>query len=323
MAVDAAGLGKLKVISALGQPLRAEIDLIAIPKDEVDLVTAKIATVDAYKQARLDRQEGLGAIQFSIDKRPSGEPYLKVSSVQTFNEPFLQLLIQLDWPTGRLLREYTILLDPPGFQDTPIGPAISAPVTPAAKTEAVAKQAVVTEAPIVSSEVAEKPTKTKKKSEKSAAASKSKAKKDLQVSPILKAEPSRTLTPAEQTFPRFDGDQERPAASEQQAAPITTPIVRAEQEYLVKKGDSLSKIARGMQVEGYSLEQMMVALYETNKDAFEGKNMNRIKTGKTLNVPNKAAIDESSANQSAAARNHRGRFRERAPPRSAERRLAK
>ena len=95
MVVDAAGLGKLKVISALGQPLRAEIDLIAIPKDEIDLVTARIATVESYKQAKIERQEGVGAVRFAVVKHPNGEPYLKLTSIQAFNEPFLQLLMTI------------------------------------------------------------------------------------------------------------------------------------------------------------------------------------------------------------------------------------
>jgi len=298
MATNAAGLGKLKVISALGQPLRAEIDLLSIPKDEIDLVTAKIAPVDAYKQARIERQEGLSAVRFTVEKRPNGEPYLKVSSTQAFNEPFIQLLIQLDWPTGRLLREYTVLLDPPGFQEAPATPSISAPVS---KAEPAVRPAKAVEAPAVT----EKPRKARKAvAEKPPIEPKAKklAKKEVKEAPILKAEPAPQLTPAEQTFPRFDGsDQEKPAVTEQQPTPIVTAVPE-QQEYQVKKGDTLAKIARELQVEGYSLEQMMVALYETNKDAFAGNNMNRIKAGKTLNVPDSAAIDDSSTSKAAAAK---------------------
>jgi len=304
MVVDAAGLGKLKVISALGQPLRAEIDLLSIPKDEIDLVTAKIAPVDAYKQARLERQEGLSAVRFSVEKRANGEPYLKVTSTQAFNEPFIQLLIQLDWPTGRLLREYTILLDPPGFQEAPAAPAITAPVTKPSKAE----PAVRPETPAVS-DAAEKPRKGKKTAvakppaePKKTVAKKKEAKKEPKEAPILKAEPAPQLTPAEQTFPRFDGSEQQvsPVVAEQQPAPILK--APAQQEYAVQKGDTLAKIAREVQVEGYSLEQMMVALYETNKDAFSGNNMNRIKAGKTLSVPDSSAIDASSTSKAAAAK---------------------
>ena len=316
MVVDAAGLGKLKVISSLGQPLRAEIDLLAIPKDEIDLVTARIAPVDAYKQARIDRQEGLSAVQFSVEKRTNGEPYLKVTSLQAFNEPFIQLLIQLDWPTGRLLREYTVLLDPPGFQDTPAVPAINAPVTQSGKSESAVRPEKV-DLPVAAEKgrkgkkgalakpATEPEESTKKQSKK--ASQKLATKKELKEAPILKAEPTPQQTPAEQTFPRVDGAEQEKQQNvpEQQATTIAAvpPGAHADQQdYVVKKGDSLAKIARNLQVDGYSLEQMMVALYETNKGAFDGNNMNRIRTGKILNVPDGAAINASSASKAAASK---------------------
>ena len=299
MAVDAAGLGKLKVISALGQPLRAEIDLISIPKDEIDLVTARIAPVEAYKQARIERQEGVSAVRFAVVKHPNGEPYLKLTSVQAFNEPFLQLLIQLDWPTGRLLREYTILLDPPGFE-AGIAPAISAP-----KAEPVVRPAPRVEVPVAKVEQAEAPSRTTKPAKEVAEAKpqpKKTVRQEPKEEPILRAEPSRALSPAEQTFPRFDDESSKP---EKQPLLVTsTPKASPSErrEHLVKKGDTLSKIARENQVSGYSLEQMMVAIYNANEDAFSGNNMNRIKTGKSLNVPDKAALDASGNSQAASVK---------------------
>ncbi len=331
LTVDAAGLGKLKVISALGQPLRAEIDLISVPKDEIDLITARIATPDAYKQARIERQEGLTNVRFSVAKRSNGEPYLQITSIQAFNEPFLDLLIQLDWPSGRLLREYTILLDPPGFQEKPVAPAVSAPV---AKAEPAVKPAPapVAEKPVVKAEpipvappaepakvekkaklekpVKPEPVQAEKVAPEKKVAEKTKGKKSVKPEPIIKAEPTpppRQLTPAEQTFPRFEGDRELPPVGEPavvQAVPIApAPVAAAKpvrQEHSVKKGDSLSKIAREMKPEGYSLEQMMVALYESNKNAFDDNNMNRLKSGQILRAPEKAQLD--STGQSAAAK---------------------
>ena len=298
MAVDAAGLGKMKVISALGQPLRAEIDLISIPKDEIDLVTARIAPIEAYKQARIERQEGVSAVRFAVLKHPNGEPYLKLTSVQAFNEPFLQLLIQLDWPTGRLLREYTILLDPPGFEGG-IAPAISAP-----KSEAAVRptpRAEIPVAPVAKAEQA--PAKTAKPA-KEVSEAKPQAKKSVKQkeAPLLRAEPSRGLTPAEQTFPRFDDE---PVQSEKQSVLVTsTPKASPSErrDHVVQRGDTLSKIARENQVSGYSLEQMMVAIYNANEDAFSGNNMNRIKTGKSLTVPDKATLDASGDSQATSVK---------------------
>ena len=284
LVADAAGLGKLKVTSALGQPLNAEIDLIAVPKDEVDLLTAKVASPEAYKQAKVERQEGVGALRFTVEKRATGEPYLKITSSQAFNEPFVDLLIQLDWPSGRLLREYTILLDPPGFQDTP---AISAPKVLAEPAVKPATKVVQSAAPTSSGAKAPKKSGAKK-SEKLVA---------------QKTAPSPELTPAEQTFPREGGENAppaiTPAPSTGSAAPAPTASAMATEEYKVKKGDTLSKIARELKPEGYSLDQVMVALYESNKSAFSGNNMNRMKTGQILRMPEKATLDETTVNGAA------------------------
>ncbi len=297
LAADAAGLGKLKVISALGQPLRAEIDLIAVPKDEVDLVTARIAPSEAYKQAKIERQEGLSAVRFVVEKRANGDPYLKITSAQAFNEPFLDLLIQLDWPSGRLLREYTILLDPPGFQEAaPSAPAVYAPVV---RAEPIAK-------PLPAPEKTAPVTVTTRHVETAEKKIPEKTPKGKKAPPILKSEPasrSRRLTPAEQTFPGQDGGSASSSTAQTEAAPASTraPVAAArpdKQDYKVKKGDSLSKIAREMKPEGYSLDQVMVALYERNKPAFDGNNMNRIKTGQILHAPDEndlAAIKPGSA----------------------------
>jgi len=307
LAADAAGLGKLKVISALGQPLRAEIDLIAVPKDEVDLITARIATSEAYKQAKIEQQEGLSAVRFAVEKRSNGEPYLKITSTRAFNEPFLDLLIQLDWPSGRLLREYTILLDPPGYQEVSAAPAVSTPVVraePAVKPVPVPAKTAPVE--FKAEKKADTAAKTQKVvPEKKVAETKAKGKT---VEPILKAEPAsppRQLTAAEQTFPRLDAEQlSSSGPTEAASASITrapVAVTRSEpQEYKVKKGDSLSKIAREIKPEGYSLDQLIVALYERNKGAFDGNNMNRIKTGQILHVPEKSDLDATK--QSTAAK---------------------
>ena len=308
LAVDAAGLGKLKIISALGQPLRAEIDLISVPKDEVDLITARIATPDAYKQARIERQEGLTNVRFAVVKRPNGEPYLLITSIQAFNEPFVDLLIQLDWPSGRLLREYTILLDPPGFQEKLVAPAVTVPVTKAEKAVKPASAVIVEQpAPTPSPDQQAKPQKAVKP-EKVApeikVAEKTKGKKS-KLETIVRAEPIRALTPAEQTFPRFEGDRELPPLSIVEGTkPITpAPVVTQSQpgEYKrVQRGDTLRKIAQDLKPEGYSLEQMMVALYENNKNAFNAENLHRMKTGYILRVPDKAQLD--SVEQANAAK---------------------
>ncbi len=124
----AAGLGKINVLSALGQPLLAEIDLVSVSAEEFPSLAAKLASQDAYREANVEYPNGFGGFRFFIEKRANGQPYLKVVTIQAVNEPFLDLLVELNWASGRLLREYPVLLDPPGYNVAkPQTPAITPP----------------------------------------------------------------------------------------------------------------------------------------------------------------------------------------------------
>jgi len=138
----AAGLGKLTVHSTLGQPLRAEIELLSVNKDELADITAKLASPDAFKQARIDRVEAMGALRFTVDQRASGQPVIRITSTSGISDPFLDLLIELNWSSGRLIREYIILLDPPA-DAKPAEPAKVATVAPEAPRNGQAKPAPV------------------------------------------------------------------------------------------------------------------------------------------------------------------------------------
>lgn len=110
---EAAGLGKLTVYSALGQPLRAEVEISASP-DELAGMTARLAPHDVFRQAGIDYASALLDLRFAVEKR-GGRSIIKLSSARPVNEPFLDFLVELNWPAGRLVREYTFLLDPPEF----------------------------------------------------------------------------------------------------------------------------------------------------------------------------------------------------------------
>ena len=113
----AVGLGRLTLQSGLGQALSAEIELTSVQPGELDSLTARLADPATYRNNKIDYGSALARVRIALDQR-GGRPVLKVSSTQPINEPFLDLLIELNWATGRLLREYTFLLDPPGFAAT-------------------------------------------------------------------------------------------------------------------------------------------------------------------------------------------------------------
>ena len=117
--VHAAGLGRLTINSALGQPFKAEIDLVAVKKEEKHSLVARLASQDTFRQANVDYVPLLSTFKTSIETRSDGQPYVKIISSQPVTEPFLNMLLELSWPAGRLLREYTVLLAPPEIDAHP------------------------------------------------------------------------------------------------------------------------------------------------------------------------------------------------------------
>ena len=108
---QAAGLGKLTLISALGQPLNAEVEIVSLQPGEDDL-SARLGSSQAFAEAGIEPNPVLSDVRFTIERR-GATPILRVRSSQPVNDPFLKLLIELTSSTGRRMREYSILLDPP------------------------------------------------------------------------------------------------------------------------------------------------------------------------------------------------------------------
>lgn len=116
--VHAAGLGSLNVFSGLGQPLRAQIELKATPH-ELESLTAKIASAETFRQAGLSYSSVMPALRVAVERRGDAA-VLRLTSDRPLNEPFVDLLLDLNWSSGRLIREYTFLLDPVPL-DAPAG----------------------------------------------------------------------------------------------------------------------------------------------------------------------------------------------------------
>ncbi len=256
--ISAVGMGGINVTSGLGQQLKADIDLVSVSKTEKVSLVARLASPEVYKGAGLDYPHG-NKFKFQIESRANGEPYLKVSSAQPVNDPFVVMLVELTWSSGRLLREYTFLLDPPGYiAELPVQAEVQ-PVAPAVESAAVPAA-------------------------------------DMPVEPVAAPE-----------APGFVEQGETLAASAPAAAPVeqVVPEVAAvpeditaggitvpNEEWLaVQRGDTLSKISAQYKPADVSLERMLVALYRANASEFDGKNMNRIRAGKVLRLPNPDEVD--------------------------------
>lgn len=126
--VQALGLGNIKVRSGLNQPLVAEIALLSPRGVAPEDIRVGLAKAEDFTRAGIERPIALTALDFKLDRKSDGTLFIRVTSRQSIREPFLNFLVELSWPSGRLLREYTVLLDPPTFS----GARAPAPRTAAA-----------------------------------------------------------------------------------------------------------------------------------------------------------------------------------------------
>lgn len=133
----AVSLGRLNVLSSLGQPLAAEVDLVSIEKDELSTLSVRLASPELYRLSNLQYNAALAGLRFQIDKRSNGQPYLRLTSERVVSDPFVDLLIEVQWAAGRLVREYTALIDPADYAAPPPSPVTAAAVPPATRTLAL------------------------------------------------------------------------------------------------------------------------------------------------------------------------------------------
>ena len=226
-AAHAAGLGAINVFSGLGQPLLAEIELQATP-EELQGLTARVASVDAFRQAQLGYTAVMASLNFAIQPRGDGA-VVRVTSDRPINEPFLEMLVELNWSNGRVLREYTVLLDPVDLVRPPVSAALIQPPTAPSAAAAVPSTATA------------------------------------------------------------------PPASAPRAAPA--PTTRGPVEYRVQRGDTLRAIAAAHRPADVTIEQMLVALLRQNPNAFDGNNMNRLRAGAILTIPDASVPREIEVGQ--------------------------
>ncbi|MBE7417840.1 MAG: LysM peptidoglycan-binding domain-containing protein [Ideonella sp.] len=254
----ALGLGRLNVQSALGEALRAEIDITNLTPEEDSTLKVRVAPPDSYRAAGVEYNSVLQSAQVSIARRADGRAYLRLQSDRAVQEPFVDVILELTWASGRLVREYTLLLDPPqsrvappAMAAAPVSPSISATPQPATSMPAPTPPAVAA-APIA----------------------------------------PQAAAPAPRPAPR-------PAAPSTARSQAASQGPTAAGEYKVREGDTLYRIAKSNQRQGVSLDQMLVALFRSNSDAFIGDNMNRLKAGAVLSVP---SSDDAKAITAADAR---------------------
>jgi pilus assembly protein FimV len=253
------GLGELKVFSALGEPLNAEIELLSASPEELASLTVSLASKDIYASQGIDKTAIQQNIKASISKKSNQSNVIKLSTSQAVTDPFLDMLIQVSWNEGLLYREYTLLLDPPNYSVATVVPP-------------VAEQSKVS------------PSKPDNKSDSKRESKPESKKANSTPNPTNINSAFGETSPSDETQNLFVPEPEKTRKdSDAHRKSITTV-----------KGDSLSGIAKAIQVEDVSLDQMLIGLYAANPSAFEDKNMNRLKVGQLIRVPSQEALKSVS-----------------------------
>lgn len=234
----ALGLGEVTLQSSLNQPLVAEIELLEVRDLASNEVIPSLASPEEFIKAGVDRQYFLTDLKFTPVLKPNGKSVIRVTSSKAVREPYLNFLVEVLWPNGRLLREYTLLLDPPLY--SPQTTVAAAPQLPIAAPAPAPRPAVAPVAPTAAS----------------------------------------------------------PAPAPRPAAPAPASRAISGNEYRTTANDTLWEIAK--RVGGGSVNQTMLAIQDLNPDAFVGGNINRMKSGQVLRLPDEQQI-RSRSNAEAVA----------------------
>ncbi|UBQ42919.1 FimV/HubP family polar landmark protein [Comamonas thiooxydans] len=250
----ALALGRITVQSALGEPLRAEVEIPQLSAAEADSLQAAIASPAAFRAQGMEFTGTANSVRVQVQKRANGSAVLKLSSFQPVNDPFVDLVIDANWASGKLQRNYTLLLDPPATRRPAPAPTTAAQATPAV-VPAPARPAVTA-----------RPTS----------------------SPVNTA--GRDL--------RNDRDQDEAATKPQRKRQAGTAApAGSSDEVRVRTGDTAGRIAAAHKPAGVSLDQMLVAMLRSNPQAFVNGNINRMRSGAVIQLPDQAAAQATSAKE--------------------------
>ncbi len=126
----ALSLGRITVQSALGEPLRAEVDLLDINAEEAASLQPSVASPESFKAAGLDYNPALSNLQASLRRRSDGRAYIRLSGERVINDPFVDLILETRWSSGRIVRDYTLLFDPPNLRTTAAATPTPAQISP-------------------------------------------------------------------------------------------------------------------------------------------------------------------------------------------------
>ena len=328
LSVQALGFGGIKLKSSLNEKLVAEVSLLSATDNDVQSLTINLATEEAFLRSGIDRTALLNKLKFKVKQHSNGDYYIAVSTTETVREPFMNFLLELNWKNGRMLREYTMLIDPPGNRSR----QASEPAPVMAETQPEAVEETVMEEPVVKAEpatrfaepfaepeevvvmdpeeeIAGAPTFEEEPTEEveMVEASDGEAPPDIEVAMPEEVNSDAVFEEesASDVWPRIPlAAYREDAGAVSEEVELTSSGEMGDLDYgIVKKNDMLWNIAEKLRQgdESVSVHQVMMALLQSNPDAFVDNNVHRLKVGHVLRINDAATLTSLSRKQAANA----------------------
>lgn len=253
----ALGLGQIRVLSQRDQPLLAEIPVVSSDPAELEALQARLASPETFARVGLAPPQGIVSdLQFAVALDARGRPVIRVTSAQPVAQPLLTFLLEVDWGQGRLVREYSALLDTPQTAAAPVQPPIQEAAVDAGNTVVRPAEPLPTPTqPVAAAPAAQ---------------------------PAVPAQPDPLQASAPVPVPLTPDPAETAAA-------VPIEVVTSGETHTVRRGETLGGIAAGLD-RSFSLDQTIVALLRANPQAFIGGNANRLRAGAVLRIPDDTTI---------------------------------
>ncbi|MGJ8690048.1 MAG: FimV/HubP family polar landmark protein [Gammaproteobacteria bacterium] len=273
--VKALGLGEIVIESSLNQPFNAQIAFLKLGDVRPEQIQIQMASERDFARFSIDRENFLNTIEFDIQSQ-GDESYVRLTTDEVVREPYLSFVLETRWPNGRLLNEYTVLLDLPAFASNGNATAIQQAV----QADSAPQQSIQNQIPAAasSSSVSQAPARLAAPAD----------------------EPEAVPVAVEETpEPEVVAEPEVEAGPAVEPEPSTAPRnANASETVTIDSSDTLWDVALQVRPDStVSVQQTMLALQSLNREAFIGDNINMVRRGQVLRVPTLEQIRALSARE--------------------------
>jgi len=276
-AAFALGFGDIRLLSPLNSPLDAQIELLDAAPEEMQTLQAQIASRDTFARYGLDWPVFLSSVQVKVVRPSDGKAYITLKSTDPITEPFVSVLVEVNWARGHLVREYDMLLDPPVYtpgQNASSNTPVTTPSTGAGAREgAIARSADMAAPAAPATPAASAPS-------------------DTSTSPSTASGAGEASSTSAETSPTTPTGRHKGKAHSASPAASPTPSDEAGGTHVVQRGETLSGIAATAAASAENSPEAhswMLAIFQSNPRAFE-RNMNVMRSGAVLRMPDNATV---------------------------------